>query len=517
MTKLPRLKQIDSEFWVDEAIWGHRLYNEQTPWMMLLEFLVVLQSELEAGRPFREAQHNTLKYKSCSRLHLRNILFNNPRLEAILEEFPNDNEGQWRAWLEAMKQSKGGISDPDFSYLRSRFGQFRKFATLVQFLRSNAIEGDSNKRWSSKFVFPYGPHAIYEDLNIRRGGEISNDRRFFARTGELLYLMLSRSGRGSEILTRFEQLNLVRNGQPVAGENQKWDQIIAAMQPESDLKPDRLREQMTPPYLPYESLPEYGALADDWLRLLDCRMPGFDVLPHLVTITGLHLTLYLLNRARQELGLTDRPTFVIEIVSPKKNAVRDLSADSCLNNNQLSLQAVKACISRVRETPEWQRCESLPEAVNLLNESFAWPDEAEAEGVSTPKELLEKLLERAETRHKQHLGQCHASWTREIGLSSSRGSRRTRYAPTDSFLKTLVLTTVYKRDEFQDFLARLYDKYGLIIGHTQAGQFIKDGQADKKNFTDNSRRLEERLASMGLLKRLSDACAYVQNPVQMES
>jgi hypothetical protein len=516
MTKLPRLEKIDSELWVDEAIWGHRLYNEQTPWMTLLEFLVVLQSELEAGRAFKEERRNALKYKSYSRLHLRNILFNNPRLEAILEEFPHDNETQWRRWLEATKQSKGGLDSPDFSYLRSRFGQFRKFAALVQFLRSNAIEGDSNKRWSSKFVFPYGPQSLYEDLNVKRSGETSNDRRFFARTGELLYLMLSRSGRGDELLSRLRKLGLVQNGNQAGSENQKWDQIVAAMQPESDLKPDRLREQMTPPYLPYESLPEYEALADDWLRLFNCQMPGFDALPHLVTITGLHLTIYLLNRARQELGLAGRPSFVIEIISPKKTAVRELSAISWLENNQLSLQAVKAYVNSICETPEWKRCDSLPDAVNLFNEKFEWPDESEQEGAGSPEKLLEKLLERVEVRHKQHLGQCHANWTREIGLSSSRGSRRTRYAPTDSFLKTLVLTTVQNRDEFQDFLARLYDKYGLIIGHTQAGQFIGNGNADEKNFTDNSRRLEERLSSMGLLKRLSDACAYVQNPFQME-
>ena len=27
------------QFWIDEAIWGHRLHDEQTPWFTLLEFL----------------------------------------------------------------------------------------------------------------------------------------------------------------------------------------------------------------------------------------------------------------------------------------------------------------------------------------------------------------------------------------------------------------------------------------------------------------------------------------------
>lgn len=35
-------------------------------------------------------------------------------------------------------------------------------------------------------------------------------------------------------------------------------------------------------------------------------------------------------------------------------------------------------------------------------------------------------------------------------------------------------------------------------------------------FGQNAVRLEERLARLGLLKRLSDACAYVQNPYALE-
>jgi hypothetical protein len=81
-------------------------------------------------------------------------------------------------------------------------------------------------------------------------------------------------------------------------------------------------------------------------------------------------------------------------------------------------------------------------------------------------------------------------------------------------LKTLVVTCVPKRMEFKDFLAQLADRYGLIIGDQQAKGFIDTGEADQEDFSDNARRLEERLASLGLLKRLSDSCAYVENPFQ---
>ena len=69
----------------------------------------------------------------------------------------------------------------------------------LELLRSSAFEARSNKRWSSKFVFPFGPDALYEDLQIDAKGKMSNDRRFFARTGELLYMMLTRAKRGAEL------------------------------------------------------------------------------------------------------------------------------------------------------------------------------------------------------------------------------------------------------------------------------------------------------------------------------
>ena len=130
--------------------------------------------------------------------------------------------------------------------------------------------------------------------------------------------------------------------------------------------------------------------------------------------------------------------------------------------------------------------------------------------------MLEEICQQAITRHKQHVGKFHNSWTKEIGLAASRGSHRTRYAPTDSLLKTLVLCCVPQRMEFQEFLETLYKKYGFIIGEKRATDIINRKEADQEVFSDNAERLEQRLASLGLLKRLSDACAYVFNPYTTE-
>jgi hypothetical protein len=403
--------------------------------------------------------------------------------------------------------------------LKARFESFKDFAQIVKFLQSTAIEGDSNKRWSSKFVFPYGPDCFYEDLRVK-GEKVTNDRRFFGRTGELLYLMLCRSNRGDEILSRLESIGIISRDYSSEYRGSKWNQLVLALQPPSE-RSNQPRLSGSPPYLPYENLPEYERLADDWLNILCYDLPDYDSLPHIVTITGLHLIIYLLSRAKAALGEATPPQFVLEIVAPKKTSVRELASDEFQKNNNLPQRAIEHTIRSITDSPEWQACLNsytpIEDVIDLLEKRFAWSAKDEESGGSgSPTELLGSLRERAVKRHQQHLGKFHGTWSREIGLSSSRGSRRTRYAPTDSLLRTLVFASVPTRMEFQEFLARLHRKYGFIIGDRQATDLINSGNADREDFVANAERLERRLASIGLLKRLSDACAYVQNPFASE-
>ncbi|KQW70835.1 hypothetical protein ASE17_18405 [Phenylobacterium sp. Root77] len=493
------------EIWVDEAIWGHRLHDEQSPWLTFLEFLNVLLAEKVAGRALREVELNSLSYRPQTQLRLRNLVFNNPHIMTVLAEDRPD-ELAWSSWLEKMAQSAGGLENPDFAYLRERFETFRDFSAVIKFLQGSAIEGDSNKRWSSKFVFPFGPSGLYEDVNVKANGGVTTDRRFFARTGEILYLMLCRS-------QRVDQLRELLVGQFL--ENPApYDGMVQALQGEAQ----HAKAERGGAFLPVSSHPSFDRLADDWLAILSLPIPAYDAIPHLVAVTGLNLILYQLERASEVLGRA-RATMVCEIVSPKKSVVRDLSADSYQTNNALPQQAMERFIRATTETAEWHAAVGSDDAgievTELLKRKFDWPDpDDEDERAIPPDQLINKLVERAATRHKQHVGKVHMTWSRAIGLSSRRSSRRVRYAPTDRLLKTLVVACVPKRMEFKDFLAALAERYGLIIGDHQAKGFVDNGDADQEDFSDNARRLEERLASLGLLKRLSDSCAYVENPFQ---
>lgn len=81
----------------------------------------------------------------------------------------------------------------------------------------------------------------------------------------------------------------------------------------------------------------------------------------------------------------------------------------------------------------------------------------------------------------------------------------------------MILANVQQRMEFGEFLAHLYRRYGFVFGDREAKAVLPTTGYDKEAFQKNSRRLEQRLNSLGMLRRLSDACAYVENPYRGRS
>ena len=497
----PREDYPDNTMWVDEQIWGHRLWDSASPWLLFLEFLNVAEASLRGGQLFENGGHPLL-FKPYKRLHLRNILFNNEALAQIAQRHPESNSA-WIAWLDWMSANAKGVLPRDFSYLKGRFHSFQQFASLVHILCGSAVESESNKRWSSRFVFPFGPNALYEDLNITAAGKVSREYIYFGRTGELLYLMVCRCARRNELAARFSGL--------LSGDNQ-WNKLLSLFQPDDgeDL------ETRANSFLPYASHPVFDLLADDWLNVLSLELPGFDAFPHLVTLGALHVMLYQLRVSSDLVGTP--LNFICEVVSPKKTLVRELSSFSYQENSLLSQKAVEAYLAGITTSDAWQLAKSHHSAFSackaILESRVRWPNDPEDyEGCSEPDALASELRRSANARHKQHVASVHRQYGREVGLVSRRGTNRLRYAPTDTLLKTLVLANVARRMEYKEFLNLLFERYGLVFGEREAERILAKEDFEKKAFQTNSHRLEQRLASLGMLRRLSDACAYVQNPL----
>jgi len=491
-------------FTVDEMIWGHRLYDEQLPHLTILEFLNVLQANLD--NPLVTPPTEKIMYQPQQQIRLRSLLFNNPYVEVIRARSISDN-AKWETWNELFLQNATGMGDLSFDYLRCAFQSFEDFARSIELLRSSAFEVQSNKRWSSKFVFPFGPDALYEDLRFDVKGNASNDRRFFARTGELLYLMLSRATRGS-MLGR-QLVDRLYTDSPL-------NQLVRSLQGEIQ----KASRERSVGYLPYQHLPRFDILCDDWLAILSRDMPVYDSLDHIITITGLNMLLYFLECGKAAVNDVSPVEIVCEIVSKQRSRVRALSCNSFQGNQSLSLKAIKAFVEGVRSTPEWESAlnsdDPNGECLLVMQERFQWPqigqnDEFDQKNLSG-EELIRRLVEKAEYRHGQHVGKIHNSWARAIGLGSRRLSRRLRYAPNDRLLKALVMTVVDKQMEYGEFLAKVHARYGLVFGEVEGAHFILEKIVDQEALWDNVSNLETRLYGLGLIRRLSDDCAFIENP-----
>lgn len=498
-------ERIDGvDFAVDEHIWGHRLYDEQLPHLTVMEFLGVLGSN--KASPLVEPSSDKVRYKPQRQIRLRSLLFNNPYVETVRNRPISDGD-KWDQWQELFIADATGHGDENIDYLREVFLSFDDFAKAIELLRSSAFESRSNKRWSSKFIFPFGPDALYEDLRINTSGA-SNDRRFFARTGELLYLMLCRAANGPQLGKMLVE-RLFVSSSPL-------NRLVKALQGEPQYAP----EPRDVGYLPHRSHLRFDRLCEDWLAILSRDMPVYDALEHLISSAGLNLLLYFLECSKAEAGDTDPVEIVCEIVSRERSKIRALSGESYQVNQALSLRAVRASIENFLLTPEWETAlasaDPKGQCMLALRDRFQWPstesDEDHDYSQMAGEEMARLLIDKALTRHEQHFAKIHATWSRAIGLSSRRLSRRTRYAPNDRLLKTLVVTIVDERMQFDDFLHEIKRRYGLVISDAEGGHLIREGRIDREALSDNRDNLENRLMSLGLVRRLSDSCSFVDNP-----
>ena len=490
----------DLDIWLDEQIWGHRVWDAQSPWLIFLEFLNVAESCQRSGFLLNEnGKYYPLTYRPYKRLYLRNVLFNNQFLTQVAERGLDSNTS-WAAWVPWMNDKAQGVLDRDFSYLKARFHSFSDFSALVGMLRRSAVESESNRRWSSRFVFPFGPNALYEDLNVLPSGSASREYINFGRTGEILYLMLCRSAVASDLQFHIARLT--------AGDN-PWNRLLALFQP-AELEEFSSRGKS---YLPYSSHPTFDTLGEDWLSILNLQVPGFDSMPHLVTLGAFHLMMYQLSLAATWSGAEKRVTFICEVVAPKKTIVRELSALSFQENNLLPMAAVDRSIEEVEQSPEWTLAiadtGAFAKCRQILMDRFRWGDEYD--GASDPAALIGELRSAARRRHKQHAANVHRNYGRDIGLVSKRVTNKLRYAPSDALIKTLLFANVAHRMELGEFLDLLYRRYGFVFGEREAEKVLAPDDFDKKSFQANARRLEQRLGSLGMLRRLSDGCAYVEN------
>lgn len=398
-----------------------------------------------------------------------------------------------------------------FEYLQKRFPSYEAYADLVRILQMGALEFESNKRWTSKFLFPYAPEALFEDLNART---LAPDRRFFGRSGELAYLMLARSCHGKQI---WDALCPVLYDS--APHSTRWRKALTSLMhvKERSLAADGGGQPVG--YLPYESDSLFDRYGEDFLQILRSGLPEYDALPYLGRLTAFHLMHYLLVIAALGMGQEVKPqsdspiTYALEIAAAQPNAVRRNARYSYQVNNELPYRRIKTALDAIGTTPRVAQAVARSDCPGLRQALSQWwrVVDRETQGHPTVGEIWQRFESAVVGRHRQHLGKVHHEYGRSCGLASREGTNAYRYAPSDEFLRMLVLANVRNRTyelEYEEFLDLLYRRYGFIVAKRHAeAEFT----GDIGEFDANSRRLQDRLTRLGMIRRLSDACSYVVN------
>lgn len=495
--------------WVDEAIWGHRFRNDQSPWLLLIELLNICATRLtspdaESMFPARPTgapdagDHESFTYSLPKRMELRHILFRDHRLDEEASHGAPNDAAQWNNWIRQAEVD----SKLQFDYLRQKFPSFESFSNTARLLRSLEAEPGRNRRWSSKHLVPHGPEALMADMRERKTGEMDNDRRFFARGGELMFLMLSRSN----LRDRVEPLVRER----LLSSTNRWNKLAARLQPKNEVV--RVGNAHVG-YLPVPRHARYDALAEDWVSLLEVDgLPSDYALEPLMRLTGLHAALYLLERAVETADSGNIAPIPLEMISSGGNAVRKLSTEQFHANQHATREALKHRVRAFLESEEWR---TLPlentnrHARELLWRTFGWNG---GDSNQPPDKQFEEFYDNVLKNHASRLGPIPNSYLQKVGLAVRRKGAGSWYAPSDGMLEALVLANVQEPVELRTFLERLHERYSLVVGPQEARRAFGEMPVREEQLTRNLERFEERMRALGFLHRLSDDCAFVHNP-----
>lgn len=502
-----------NDSWIVEAIWGHRI--ERQPFSaLMLEFLGMAEGMHRKGTLLAHTgpADNPL-YCANQCLQLRNILFNNPQMEEILRDTQGDDETAWTQWLAAMKAnaSMGKNRSTDFAYLRSHFDTFNELVNVVRLLRNITIDPGSERRWTTQFIFPVGPAALYEVL-LETEDDFESTRRVFTRTGEFAYLMLTRA---SEVLRNRIKTGLAPSLESELARNKLILRLL------STTEPDRGKDKGGT-YLPYRSHPAYDRMAEDVAAILDLGLPDQDAFQYIQPLLGFHIYMYGIETANHWVGDTNLPPMICEILAPKSDLVRKAAIASYLDNDGLGSQAVRKFIDRTAFSDPSLKAmlasddfdeqskrdfllEHLRKTCSLSKRvDFNAPDS---------KTLIQGFYSFADQYYRGNAADGFTGLGTGCGLVSRRGTNRYRYAPTDELLRALVFANVTSPIEESAFLRLLYQRYSIVIGPVEAKSIVRPTLFDESDFKRNRDRLAQHLIGMGLAQRMSDACTYVLNPM----
>jgi len=490
---------------VQEDIHGHRLIPEQEPYMILLEALSLCAAHPLGSVETPSGQHEDFNYVLLHRKKLRFLLFQDRHLEQVSSDDHIHEHEKWAKWKARVNQQydPDGDEQDHFAYLDDKVNhRLDALLQAVRLLRSRELDVMHNRRWTSRFLAVTGPDLIMTDMR-ESNGKFSADRRFFGRGGELIYLMLNRSSRAKSV------------GVKVAS------RLLAPTDPMNDIARklsdpnDNAGSNTRIGYLPCAVHPAYERLAEDWEQLLSLDgLPSAHLFEPLFRITGLNLFVYLAERAQEESNTSVREPILVDMTDGADARLREISKAHLNRHRHEANRAVRSFVEReALADGAWQIAVEQDDP-NAAREALKGRFKIKKlEGRPPPVgEQLDDLINDATTRDKNNIHTYLLPLTKGIGLVTARQRVGSWFAMDDSLLFALVVANVSEPMELRHFAKRLYERYGIVIGPEEARQAFDKPEVGIPHFEGNLAALEKRMTRIALTRRLSDDCAFVNNP-----
>ncbi|MBT6914566.1 MAG: hypothetical protein HOA38_03895 [Candidatus Marinimicrobia bacterium] len=490
-----RYNSLSTPF-LQEILWFHRIKADQDKELLTLEFLNVCASHAMVDKLF-DKDLTTAKYRKD--MQVRNILYNFPELESIV----NSSDEEYIQWKNIETALQNKLELPyTYGYLRDRFASVSVFFTTISLLRKASLGMNTSRRWTSKFLFPFSFETLFIDVDNRKES-FSMDRRFFSRGGEVLYMMISRA-ENADILKKLMQ-DIFQN----PTQNKRWGSLLSTIRNNEDIYSDDIQLG----FLSAESHEVFDQLVEDLISLLKSDIPHNDLFEHFASISSFYMVHFILTVALQKKQTSllksgnEKIVYPVELLAPRSDHVRRSSRQIYKINENLPLEALDKVFQDYMST--LTNITDKEELLKKIEIELNYKDDDDLNEIIDFDELKSKIFKAIAKKAKSDLLTIHRILLKGTGLASVKKTNSYRYLASDSWLKTLALINIDSRMPFNDFIDKLYEKYGFIIGSKHSILLIET--YSDNDYKKNEARLFERLRALGLLESKSDGYAYVIN------
>ncbi|MFG6115726.1 hypothetical protein ACGTN9_11085 [Halobacillus sp. MO56] len=507
------VKEFSSK--LSAQIWGHRFTDGQRGPEYILEFLNVMK-----GTSYQFEKESYNRYKSEE---FRKFVF-----EGVKEGSKRDIA---KVDQEKKEKLKREVDDPEkVSYIQEFFRNLE-----VPLYNNNGKKAD--RSWYARSLFPLHESLLFFELR-KKNKAVDFERNFFARGGELYFLMLKYGTENNLrqrhfITERFKTLlnqnksieHIVENVKQILEEDYVEENKGAYL-----VKTSSTREY---PYLPVIDHPLYKEFANELENLLSIKVDMYEMFQLLTSLVSFQLTRYMYDRAKIKENTNIH--FFFDCMDGQLPQLLRQSSDTFAQNELMikhkfdekfneSFQAIMG-ENYSDEKLEYWKTQNGNELLKLLGVSkLSQPKRSQI--LSSLKKCNNKsdiygqlypvVKDMVSDRLKKDQSSIIKILLRDGGIGGFRAGSKYRYFMSDTFLQTLVYINVLPNEdkEFSFFLQELYEKYGFIIGEQQAKDsgIYEKSKLNISYFKKNEKALRQKLKQNGLLVEYSDATALIHNP-----